>query len=148
MTVIAWDGVTLAADKKRTLYRTPMPAVKIFRARRLRKNGEPDGPGYLLYGCSGDSYDCIAFQAWVHGGPKPVLTSIMVMAIDEARRVWVAEEKLIWAQIPLKKFAIGSGADYALGAMLAGASAAKAVRITAEVDNSTGMGVNTLKFRA
>jgi hypothetical protein len=45
------------------------------------------------------------------------------------------------------KWAIGSGAAYAFGAMDAGASAKRAVEIASNRDVSTGLGVDTLTLR-
>lgn len=46
------------------------------------------------------------------------------------------------------KWAIGSGADYALGAMYAGLSAAEAVMIASKLDTGTGLGVDSVSFAA
>ena len=45
------------------------------------------------------------------------------------------------------KWAIGTGEDYALGAMDAGASAKRAVEIASARDINSGMGVDTLTLR-
>lgn len=44
------------------------------------------------------------------------------------------------------KWAIGSGADYALGAMYAGKSAKEAVEIASQLDTGTGLGVDVVTF--
>lgn len=43
-------------------------------------------------------------------------------------------------------FGIGSGSDYGLGALYAGASLEQAVKIASKLDNKTGMGVTLLLF--
>jgi len=77
--------------------------------------------------------------------PEPVVTDIRIMGIDEHGFVWVGSKPGFWAPIGCRPWAIGSGADYALGAMAAGKDARAAVLIAASLDTSTGDGVTTLR---
>ena len=79
----------LAGDRLRTIGNTPMPATKIFRAVHRTD------PCMLLYGCAGDSFDCVAFRAWIEGGERPSPKNLIVLAVDENRRIWMTDEKLI-----------------------------------------------------
>lgn len=142
MTTVAWDGKTLAADRQLTIGSTPMPYRKLFRAKH-----RVDG-ARLLYGCCGDAFDGVQFRRWVEGGDKPVgiKPSFSSVAIDDKGRVWYCGDSLVWLPISLRHWAIGSGCDYAMGAMAAGASAAKAVRIASGLDTNSGVGVDTLRL--
>lgn len=99
----------------------------------------------LLYGCAGDCNDAVAFKEWVMGrGGEPTIKSLSVLAIDDQKRIWLANDSLVWIPIEKPVFAIGSGQDFAIGAMVAGKNAAEAVGIASEWDVHTGMGVDTL----
>jgi ATP-dependent protease HslVU (ClpYQ) peptidase subunit len=142
MTVIAWDGTTLAADRQRTIGGTPMPTTKVFKLQH--RDGD-----CILIGAAGDSWDCVEFVRWVRAGfdkPKPTMTSLAGIMIDETRTIWYFGEKLVRHRITLPKWAIGSGCDYALGAMEAGKDAVRAVRIASKYDVGCGMGVNKVTF--
>ena len=138
MTTIAWDGRTLAADKQSTWGGTPTRTRKIFRAKH------PDGR-VMIYGCAGLTQECQAYTRWIDGEiEKPDFTDISILSIDQKGRIWYANQSMLWARIITKRWAIGSGCDYALGAMAAGKSAADAIRIASKLDVNTGLGVDTL----
>lgn len=135
MTTIAWDGTRLAADKKRSVHGTAMPCTKIWRFQ-----GQ-------LYGAAGDSWDCVAVRDWIEGRvDKPVVTNLSVLRIDTERRAWLMEEKLSWHEITLPTWVLGSGGEYAMGAMAAGKNAIDAVEIANVLDNGSGLGVDWLMW--
>lgn len=143
MTVIAWDGKAMAADRMRLVDGTPMPACKVFKVR------SSDGRQFLV-GCAGDSWDATQFLKWMRSQAdkdKPAPSSLYALVIDEKRRIWLAAEKLIYHEVTLPFFAVGSGSNYAIGAMAAGKSARQAVRIAARFDNKCGLGVDVVRFR-
>lgn len=142
MTTIVWDGKVLAADRQRTEYGTPTITRKVYRI--AAKGGRR-----FLVGYSGNTDDCVAMMRWMRGrADRPAPKSLHAMSIDEKRRIWVCGESLVWYDIRGFKFwAIGSGADYAMGAMMMGADARRAVRIAAKLDQSTGGGVDVVAFR-
>lgn len=142
MTTIAWDGTTLAADQKRTEYGTPTVCRKIYRTQAK------DGRRFLV-GCTGDSDDCAAMVRWMQGKAEQPSTpkSLHVISIDEKRRVWTCGEKLVWYRLKgFPYWAIGSGSDYAMGAMAAGKNARDAVRIAIKHDTHSGFGVDVVRF--
>jgi hypothetical protein len=140
MTTIAWDGRTLAADKQSTSGGTPTPTTKIFEAI------SPDGERWI-YGCSGQSAMCQEFTRRLNAGlPMTDMTDFDVLAVDPAGGVWWASHNLVWSRMQVKNWAMGSGADYALGAMAAGASAAAAIDIAMRLDVNTGIGVDALEL--
>lgn len=143
MTVIAWDGHTLAGDRQRTHGGTPVAATKVFKIQA------PDGRLFLV-GAAGRA-DCTQmFVAWLRGGEKPLMPSNVddfgALVVDVKRRVWNIHDTLFYVHCSAKQWAIGSGANYALGAMAAGATAAQAVRIASKLDVHCGLGVDCVTF--
>jgi ATP-dependent protease HslVU (ClpYQ) peptidase subunit len=140
MTTIAWDGRILAADRQSTWGGTATKTRKIFRG------VHPDGRK-VIYGCAGLTHECQAFTRWINGEiEKPDLTDITILSIDHLGRVWYASQAMLWARLRVKQWAIGTGCDYALGAMAAGKSAAEAIRIASKLDVNTGFGVDVLEL--
>lgn len=137
MTTIAWDGTTLAADRQSTWGGTPIPTRKVFKLQA------PDG-SFILYGGSGNSIQLGSFHRWLTGeaGVMPSIADAQFMMIDQRHRVWIAHNSMDWHHIYVKRWAMGSGADYALGAMGHGATAREAIRIAARLDTGTGLGID------
>lgn len=142
MTTIAWDGTTLAGDRQTSWGNTPTPTTKVF---RVVRDGYP-----VIFGCAGLTYDCDSYKRWAFGEitERPAFTELAVMLIDHRRRLWFTTEKMIWSRINAPVWACGSGSDYALGAMHAGADAVQAIRIATKLDFQTGLGVTTVRLNA
>lgn len=146
MTTIAWDGHTLAGDRCATYGDTPMVAARRKVLRVIAPNKR-----VALVGFAGSAAFAIAFLAWLKGGEKPAFAltnSWTVMMIDDHKGVWVRSSNSdAWELVGRRvNWAIGSGCDYALGAMHVGADAARAVRAAAGLDVSTGFGVDKVTF--
>lgn len=140
MTTIAYDGHTLAADRQSTAGGTPYGTTKAF------KVWGPDGSRWI-YACSGNSAECQEFTRCVDAGkPLPTFKDFAVLAVNHKGEVWVATESMVWERKEVKRWAMGSGADYALGAMAAGATSFRAVMIASELDVNTGLGVDAVSF--
>ncbi len=141
MTTIAWDGATLAADRQSTWGGTPIPTRKVFKLQA------PDG-SFILYGGSGNTIQLSAFHRWVTGRTvrMPLIDDAQFMMIDMHRKVWIAHHNLDWHQMDVKRWAMGSGADYALGAMEHGACAREAVKVASALDVSTGLGIDCVRL--
>ncbi|MDO8705365.1 MAG: hypothetical protein Q7J84_10510 [Sulfuricaulis sp.] len=145
MTTIAWDGKTLAGDKKCELDGSCTRCVKVFKI-TCAPHGTP-----ALVGCAGASADCVAVVEWLKDTSKikPEVTSLSALFVVPTQRgawaFWLAEALVM---VPLCKgaFAIGSGGAHALGAMAAGKSARDAVMIASKLDRSTGLGVDVVKL--
>ena len=146
MTVIAWDGTTLAADKQCTNNGYKTTVTKIYRF--------DDG---RLVGAASHSHICVAFIEWLRrGGNIPdILKSAKEEKVAGAGIEILPNGKIHRYQIgvssiPLhfedKFIAIGSGFEYAVGAMAMGADAIKAVEITSRFSSSCGMGVDSLRL--
>lgn len=119
-----------------------MPVRKVHRIQAA------DGRVFLV-GCCGRADHIEAFFAWMRGGEKPSMpldAEFSALVIDERRRAWNIHDTLIYVRCTAKRWAIGSGCDYALGAMEAGASAEQAVRIASRLDVHCGFGVNSVRF--
>lgn len=136
MTVIAWDGRSLAGDRMRQHDGTPTPCRKVF------------WTPYGVFGCAGSGFDVEAYRRWAQGlVPRPDrLENLLVLFVDTSRRAWVMTEQLVWVPVDMPRWAIGSGADYALGAMEAGADAMRAVEIASKLDAGCGMGVDVVRL--
>lgn len=122
MTTIAWDGKTLASDSQMTgSYIEQKNVSKI-----IRKGGD-------YYGIAGRLSEGKSF---VEGEIDKLSDETELLIVN-------AKGKCVWkgrhASEPMPdKTAIGSGANFAMGAMLAGASAVEAVKIASKLDISTG----------
>lgn len=72
--------------------------------------------------------------------------SFTVLVVTEAG-LFTYVDSLTPVALGQLQWALGSGGEYALGAMAAGASAKRAVEIACALDVSSGMGVDTLTLR-
>jgi hypothetical protein len=146
VTTIAWDGKTLAADRLRTVGSVPTPATKIFRAPKACAHVQADFV-VAMYGVAGDSGDAVAFRQFVEdAGAKPALKNCSIIVIDVAGRCWFSDESLRFHLCDLPSFGVGSGSEFAEGAMEAGKSAIDAVLIASKRDVRTGMGIDVLEL--
>lgn len=142
MTTVAYRNGALAADRQ---YGNDGvvegETTKIFRR-------ESDG---ALIGCCGTSSICKRFQRWFLDGEQGEAPSLKGDDLHSAGGFIIRPDGRIelhdyFGCVPVSGafFAIGSGKDFALGAMEAGASAAEAVEIAARRDAHTGCGVDVL----
>lgn len=148
MTTVAYDGKTLAADKMSTTNGRPHLSVH-EKIRRINYHGQAAlaaGAGTIVY-----SHTVIE---WLNRGApsddKPDLPgpddSFTVMVVTEGG-VFIYTDSLVPVPVGNIPWALGSGSEYALGAMAAGASAKRAVEIACTLDVSSGMGVDVLTLR-
>ncbi len=141
MTVIAWDGTTLAADKLSNYRGIRGTVTKIWRL--------SDG---RLFGGSGDFGAVIGLKDHLDkGAPLPVSQSdkddwALAMLVERDGGVYIYERWANRFRIENPFYAIGSGAEYAMGAMGAGVSAARAVEIASERCTTCGGGVDILQL--
>lgn len=143
VTVIAWDGKTLAADRQATSAECRREVRKIFRL----KNGE-------IASFCGAEAGARELLSWYEDGADPAKYPPLQATNDWVRLILVTRKGVFWyEQRPVKHallekfFAWGSGRDYALGAMAAGASAKQAVAITCRYSVDCGMGIDTASPR-
>lgn len=138
MTVIAWDGKILAADKlalNNGLKRTTT---------KIRKIGD------LLVGASGDTSATMEAFNWVEKGRIPSEYPKIQQSKEEfCCLIVILDNKILMYEMspyPVlyedKQFAIGSGRDLAIAAMHCGRSAIEAVEIASIYEASCGNGVD------
>lgn len=141
MTIIAWDGKTLAADKAGTNCGYRRTCTKIFRV-----------PGGLV-GFAGDGSRAMALLEWFRGCRDPRLypefqrnegTAVGCMFIADGGNCYgyYLSPYPEWNQDRFD--AIGSGRDYALAAMYLGYDARRAVEVASALDNGCGNGIDVL----
>lgn len=138
MTTIAFDGTTLAADRKMG---NRYNVQKIFKV--------PDG---YAAGCGNYDY-VIEIIEWLANGSDrekmpnlPDGTEADVIIVSPKGRVsWLTWPFLRPQRLSETKVAYGSGSDIALGAMAAGATARQAVAIACRFDQHTGGGIDVVK---
>lgn len=142
MTVIAWDGRTLAADRQSTSNNMKRSTKKIYTVR--------DG----LVAITGGGCHGHALINWFLGDrdvskwPLYVSDECGFIIHITKQGVWVyAGDKPAFGEPILSPFiAFGSGRDYAMAAMHLGKSAKEAVKIACLFDTTCGMGVDTLRL--
>lgn len=132
MTTIAYRDGVIAADTSMTVNGTVVPGrVKIARA--------PDG---RLIGGAGKAAFTESFRAWAiteEGDPPKMEPGSVGFVIDTdgSVRLWDSDEGNGPFTVRPPYIAVGSGQDYAMGAMFAGADAETAVRAAIAHDKST-----------
>jgi len=136
MTVIAWDGKTLAADKQATFGGTPVPFTKLFRS------------GAEMIGCSGSVSESLQFVEWYRKGEpadsKPAVEDGFAALVVQNGKLYRYEKQLVALPMDVTIWGAGSGADYAIGAMAAGCSAVEAVEIACRFDIHCGLGIDSI----
>lgn len=141
MTVIAWDGKTLAADKRAVNAGLILTVTKIKRVNDVLVGGtgSPDFIGEMV--------------EWVRAGRETAAFPASQRDKDDWQPFVVIERdgtvsKYERTPYPLRyedqHFAMGSGRDYAMAALHIGLTAAAAVKVASALDNSCGNGVDTL----
>ena len=144
MTCIAWDGKTLAADKRAIYGGTITTLTKI---RRI---------GDLMVGGSGESSFIGAMVEWVKNGRVPADFPKSQADKDDWQPVLVIEADgtpslYERTQYPIRHeqrcIAIGSGREYAMAAMHLGKTAREAVEVAIELDCGCGNGIDTLELQ-
>lgn len=145
MTVIAWDGRTLVADKRASVAGYAATVTKILRT----QGGE-------LIGASGDLDLSRALMAWYCAGADAAAypdnrsgeyCRAYLMVITREGRVHKYESEPIALPFEDKFAAMGSGRDYALAVMHLGHSARKAVEVACALDTSCGNGIDMLRLK-
>lgn len=140
MTTAAWDGKTLAADSRMDGWQS---VDKIF---HLKDGRYATGAGTYC--------QIVEIVAWLDDGSrqsdKPEFTgddSSTVLIVDGKEAFYLSWPFLRAVKINEPFFAIGSGSEYALGAMAAGKDAKSAVAIAAQFDPQTGGEIRTVKLK-
>lgn len=141
MTVIAWDGKTLAADKRCTF------GWQIAAVSKLERH---DGHLLCASGCTSMGQEVIAwFKAGAVAADWPAQNrdpdkgaSLVVVRPDGT--LWRYENGPHPYRVESVPVAFASGGEAAMGAMLAGADAVRAVEIASMVHAGCGNGVDSM----
>lgn len=140
MSVIAWDGKSIAADKQATCADMPRTTSKLIRL----PNGE-------IAGITGDEAAGVLLIRWYTDGADPAKWPERQRTSDWTRLIVLGADGLkFYEQDPLplrchdEFMAFGSGRDFAMGAMAAGATAREAVEIACMLNIHCGMGVDEM----
>lgn len=141
MSVIAWDGQSVAADKQLTCGTTTMAITKVHKL--------PTGEIIGLVGCLERGEE---LMNWYRNGAKPEEFPKFGDSVGDAELIVVTEESVssyvrspYSAPIENSFMAWGSGGDVALGAMAMGATAEEAVEIACRFNSACGLGINVLE---
>lgn len=142
MTTIAYRNGILAGDSQAT-------DDQLWQATKI--HSVKTSAGTLLVGVAGDVHSGLVFIEWLKNDQsrKPDIAneSFEAIVIAETGRVTVWNPSLVGWRPDGRFFAIGSGAQSAMGAMHAGKSAVEAVKIACKVDPYTRGPVRSLKLR-
>jgi hypothetical protein len=142
MTCIAWDGTTLASDKRASSSGFPITVTKIFRT------------AYGLVGLAGSGPVARALLAWVNDGMDPAKwpacaeesdAEIMVITPDGKCTSYGARPYPLVIEDGYA--AVGCGRDFALAAMYLGKSAEEAVEVACALDIHCGNGIDALTLQ-
>lgn len=140
MTTIAWDGQKLAGDKQINDGGRPIQGQKVYKV-------EVKGKKYLLGFCGGQGAALKFLEHFKKKGfsKYPEVKEATIIIISEDEGCTLEEDGTITPmnEVP---WAIGSGGDYALGAMKAGVDAQEAVEIAMDLDIHTGIGIDVVEF--
>lgn len=148
MTVVAWDGRTLAADRRLDWAGTLYAGSKLLRF--------PDG---RLVGHAGNRTLALELVGWIRRGarrgrrPRPdddvqATCSVLVVQLDGSALIWTESwDAPVHELAAGEPCALGSGREFALGAIEAGADAVRAVEIAIARCEGCGDGIDTLTLR-
>lgn len=139
MTVIAYDGHTLAADSQLNYGTTRLKCDKLFEL--------PDGG---IVGLAGSAAKCSRLLRYMReGGPIPKrLLNTHAIRVNADGTVDLYAESIEPERITSRVIAIGCGGDFAMGCMVSGKTSAEAVALTIEHDSQCGPPVVTLRPRS
>ena len=145
MTVIAWDGKTLAADKR---CGTQYPR-KVTKIRRTRDGGLIGIAGWMDHGMAlFEWFEAGADTAKLPECQKSESKSCELIVIKPNGTVWIIGDSGIPWQVENRCHAIGSGRDFAAAAMHLGYPASEAVEIACALTATCGDGIDTLTLEA
>lgn len=151
MTTIAWDGKTLAADRRMTWGNTISQTNKLF---RVTGNIFTDA----LIGISGEGDHYPTIQHWFNvlncdttkypesQTDKTRDVGCTILMITQDLKIWTFGLSPHPMRVEDSQWAIGSGMDFAIAAMYCGQDACSAVRVASIFDKNSGNGVDKLSF--
>ena len=141
MTIIAWDGKTLAADR-RVCYND-----EIFVTTKIFKNN------LGIFGVAGEGVFCYEVLSWIKKNrviknwPKKLNKEdfAVILFITNKKEILFYADCPLCDKLEVPFVAIGSGAQYARAAMFLGKTAKEAVEVACMFDPYCGNGIDYLK---
>jgi ATP-dependent protease HslVU (ClpYQ) peptidase subunit len=124
VTIVAYRSGVMASDSA-----TSSDCLNLASMRKITRT-----PNGTLVGAAGSAYYIHMFLEWAEKGfnPKkkpPAPDDFTGFIVHPDERAFFIESDLVFYPVSAPFFSLGSGADVALGAMAAGATAIKAVQI-------------------
>ena len=144
MSVVAWDGKSIAADKQATaggLRHTTTKLRRLDSGEVLAWTGDQDSAGMVAkwYADGADP------AKWPESQKDKDDWSRLIVATADSVKVF--ERQPVFSLIEDQFLAWGSGRDFAIGAMARGASAKEAVEVAMKFDAGCGLGVDVVDLR-
>lgn len=150
MTVIAWDGKTLAADRQATANGVLHQITKIRKITKGRKKG-------WLIANAGSAATGGLLMDWFESGAEPKHFPYEYQTKDgyAATLIAISPDGLIhkYEHLPLpiifedEFYADGSGKEMALGAMAMGADAVTAIQVVCSMETECGVGIDSFDLK-
>lgn len=146
MTVVAWDGKTLAADKRTSFGGLHATTTKVHRL----------SDGRLVSG-TGATAQLQEMRHWLQAGADPETfpaaqrdgkECVSLLVVQRDGSLIQYENTPYPMALENRQWAIGSGRDFAVMAMHLGKTAAEAVQLTALFCHDCGNGVDALELEA
>jgi hypothetical protein len=140
VTVIAWDGKTLAADRQADTDGYAYSVTKIFDC------------GDMLVGIAGHFARGTAMMEWLRNGKEGAFPEeknddwCMLLVVYRDGRIERYESRPLPILVEERIHSAGSGREFAMMALHLGLSAKEAVEKTCELSNQCGGGIDTLSF--
>lgn len=148
MTVIAWDGKTLAADRRRS---TEYGMIDEVTKCGASVTAAPDSWPYL-WAISGKAAIALELLEWFHAGQDPFAFPASARGGDATLVIIDDEGACFYTRGPIaepinrKIWATGTGGDLAIGAMHCGKTAREAVEIASIYCAWCGNGVDAFSL--
>jgi ATP-dependent protease HslVU (ClpYQ) peptidase subunit len=108
----------------------------------------------FIIGAAGIAVTCEKLFAWAETNFDPEkkpqeesLDNLDAFIIDNKNKLRLMNGNFVSFEIKSKTFAVGSGSDFALGAMEAGASAIEALKVAIKYDTNSGGPIRQLNFK-
>jgi ATP-dependent protease HslVU (ClpYQ) peptidase subunit len=150
LTTIAVNRECMWGDKQFTNLNTGNKwkgATKVYRFK-----AHPDTYAHcdFIIGFAGTAADMVTLANFFEypdmHAKAPRVKGIMGLVLTEKKDIFMFDDYTKWLLMKEPFAAVGSGADYALGAMAAGKSPKEAVQIASKLDAFTGLGVKGYSF--
>lgn len=151
MTVIAYDGKSIAADRLSTWDREPVPnptnKIRLLRdgSRRfaVAHAGEQAQAYRLLWHYLHGDRIAGVLMPYARIGDEKCSLMVLELLPESCHRCTIIGHAGDETDVTDAKAAIGCGQDYAIGAMYAGADAGAAAQIACQLDTLCGNGITT-----